>query len=129
MIITEKDEVTERLRQMIDRHIPEAQETKRAEASLCALSLQSTTHPERHTWLEVDQAGTAIDLEDWTSEAEADNAIVRTEVTSFEEAIEILQAWLSGADLREYYTNINLNYEQLVKKDSLLASELSDTDG
>ena len=123
VLIADKDEVTEQLRQMINRRVPDTQETNRAEASLCTLSFQSLTHPERHVWLEVDAAGAAIDLEDWTIASEADNAIVRTVVESFEEAIEILQVWLSGANLTAYYTNINLNYEQLVKKAGLLASE------
>ena len=100
---------------MINLKIPQAYETDRAEASLSTLSFQSNICPERHVWIEVDATGISIDLEDWTIENEWDNAIARTEVKSYEEAIEILQIWLSGANMEDFYTNINKDYDSFIK--------------
>ena len=103
-MIAEKDEVTEQLRQMIRLNVGQARETNRAEASLCSLSFQSTTHPERHTWLEVDTEGASMDLEDWAID-EWDNVIASIDIESFAEAINILRIWLSGADFAKHYVN------------------------
>ena len=113
-VLTKKDAVTEQLRQMILSAPVGILETSRAEASLSALSLQSLTYPNRHAWVEVDAEGASIDLEDWTFEDEWDNAVARTDVESLAEAAELLQVWLSGADLEEHDLNINQEYEPLI---------------
>lgn len=112
----QKNALAEQLRQMITLNISEAGETSRAEASLDALSFQSLIVPERHVWIEVDADGVSVDLEDWTSENEWDNAVARMDVESFAEVIEILQVWLSGAKLEEYSANVNKSYKRLAKK-------------
>ena len=115
-LLTEKDAVTEQLRQMILSAPVGICETSRAEASLSALSLQSLTYPNRHAWVEVDTEGTSIDLEDFRLDDEWDNAVARTDADSLAEAADILRVWLSGADLEAHYSNINKEYEPLVKK-------------
>lgn len=77
-----KDEITEQLRQMITSKVPMAQETDEAEALLSALSFQSTSCPERHIWIETDLEGISLDLEDWNSEGEWDNAVTRLKVSN-----------------------------------------------
>ena len=111
-----KDELTEYLRQMLGRNIVQVYETSRAETSLCTLSFQSTTHPERQVWIDTDLKGIGIDLEDWNRESEWDNAVARIKVESLEEAVEIIQVWLSGKNLDNYYSNINKKYEKVFKK-------------
>jgi hypothetical protein len=94
-----KDEITERLRQMVTSKVPMAQETDEAEALLSALSFQSTSYPERHIWIDTDLEEISIDLEDWNIEGEWDNAVARLKVESLPEAVDIAQAWLSGVNL------------------------------
>jgi hypothetical protein len=94
-----KDKITENIRQQIGKAVPEAVETDRAEASLCSLSFQSKTHPERHIWIDAEEQQIQIDLEDWQDETEWDNAVDQITVESVREAIDILQCWLSGETL------------------------------
>lgn len=83
------------LRSQIGRGIPEAQETARAEADLMALSFQSTVYPERHVWIYTyGEAEINIDLEDWNTDDEWDNAIARKTASSIKEAVEIIQNWV-----------------------------------
>ena len=105
-----KDRITEQLRQKIKRQFPWARETEEAEASLCALSLQSTTHPERHVWIDTDLDGIGLDLEDWQLDDEGDDTIARVKAESIKAAINIVGVWLSGANLPDWYTNINQEY-------------------
>jgi hypothetical protein len=86
----QKDTVTEQLKQLITRHVSEACETNRAEASLTALSFQSLIVSERHVWIETDINGTSIDLEDWTVEDERDNVVACIDTESFAEIIEVM---------------------------------------
>jgi len=111
-----KDELTERLRQMIGRNTPESYETDRAETCLSTLSFQSKAYPEKHVWIDTDLNGIAIDLEDWEMSTEWDNAIVRIKVESLEEATEIIQIWLSGGKLDDHYSNMNKIYKRVFKK-------------
>jgi hypothetical protein len=94
--ISPKDKITEDIRQQIGKEVPEAIETDRAEASLCSLSFQSKTYPQRHIWIDTDEQQIQIDLEDWQDEAEWDHAIDRITVDSAREVIDILKRWLSG---------------------------------
>lgn len=105
-----KDRVTEQLRKKIKSQFPWVRETEEAEASLCALSFQSTTHPERHVWIDTDLDGIGLDLEDWQSNDDADDAVARVKATSVNTAADIVGVWLSGARLSEWYTNINQEY-------------------
>jgi hypothetical protein len=94
-----KDNITENIRQQIGKAVPEAVETDRAEASLCSLSFQSTTHPERQIWIDTDEQHIQVDLEDWQDETEWDNAVERTTVESVSAVIDILKCWFSGGTL------------------------------
>ena len=111
-----KDELTERLRQMIGRSTPECYETDRAETGLCTLSFQSKAYPEKHVWIDTDLNGIGIDLEDWEMSNEWDNASARIKVESLKEATEIIQIWLSGGKVDDYYANLNKSYERVFKK-------------
>ena len=115
-VLTEKDAPTEQLRQLILSAPVGICETSRAEATLSALSFQSLTYPNRHAWVEVDTKGASIDLEDFRLDDEWDNAVARTDVDSLAEAADMLRVWLSGADFPAHYSNINKEYEPLVKK-------------
>jgi hypothetical protein len=77
---------------------------------------QSKTYPEKHVWIDTDFNGIAIDLEDWKMSNEWDNAIARIQVESLEEATEIIQIWLSGGKVDDYYSNLNKSYERVFKK-------------
>jgi len=114
--IDKKNELTERLRQIIGRSTPELYETDRAETSLSTLSFQSKAYPEKQVWIDTDLNGIAIDLEDWNMANEWDNAIARIKVESLEEATEIIQIWFSGGKLDDYYLNMNKRYERVFKK-------------
>ena len=103
-----KDEATEAFRQLVGRKFPNAIETKDAELSLSTLSFQSTITPQRHIWLNKGEEGIAIDLEDWNTEDEWDNAVARVTVASWQEALELVSTWLSSSDLNGY---VNLNKE------------------
>jgi len=96
-----KDERTKRLRQAITQTAPAALEDRRAEAGRTTLSFRSVTHPERHIWIDTDLDGRLeIDLEDWTNETTWDNALVH--LTAPDENVPgIVQAWLSGASVRD----------------------------
>jgi hypothetical protein len=111
--INQKDEITEKIRQAIEKKIPEAAETDRAEVSLCTLSFQSSSYPERHVWIDTDD-GMRIDLEDWQDESEWDNAVARMTVESIEELVDLVKTWLLGGNL-EQYSNVNKEYG-IVKK-------------
>ena len=115
-----KNEITEAIRQKVGRIVPEIQETDRAESGLCTLSFQSTAYPERHIWLDTDLNGIGIDLEDWNIEEEWDNAVARVKVYSLEDAVEIIQIWLSGGQL-DNYDNVGLEYERVFKKRSAVS--------
>ncbi len=105
-----KDEATEAFRQLVGRKIPYAVETKDAELSLSTLSFQSTIRPQRHIWLDKGDDGIAIDLEDWNTEDEWDNAVARVTIASWQEALELINTWLSGSDL-DGYKNLNKEYQ------------------
>ncbi len=115
-LLTEKDELTRQLQQMIASQIPFATETDYAEANLCSLSWQSRTIPNRHAWLDIDADGVNVDLEDWTVEGEWDNAVARVSVETFAETLKLLEIWFSGEALQRHYHNISLNYEKLQPK-------------
>jgi hypothetical protein len=91
-----KDEITQKLRQLIGQHISIAQETDRAAANTCTLSFQSITYPERHVWIDTNLNGIAIDLEDWHNETEWDNAVAHFTVDSIQAAFSIVKHWLLG---------------------------------
>lgn len=99
-----KEKITEDIRQQIGQAVPEAVETDRAAASLCSLSFQSKTHPERHIWIDTDEPQIQIDLEDWQDETEWDNAVDRITVESTSAVIDILKRWLSGETLNNSIT-------------------------
>jgi len=105
-----KDRVTEQLRKKIKGQFAWVRETEEAETSLCALSFQSTTHPERHVWIDTDLDGIGLDLEDWQRNDDGDDAVARVKATSINAAADIVGVWLSGARLSEWYTNINQAY-------------------
>jgi hypothetical protein len=109
-----KDTITETLRQRIGKQIPKARETDRAEFSLCTLSFQSSVYPERHVWIDTDDGEIKIDLEDWQDESEWDNAFARVTVESVNDAVELVQTWLSGSNL-DRYSNLNKAYEMVRK--------------
>lgn len=98
-----KDKFTTKVRQVILQNISVANETDRAEESLCTLSFQSQTHPARQIWIDTDNDEIAIDLEDWGNETEWDNAVARFTVDSVEELIDLIKIWLEGSNLEEYY--------------------------
>ncbi|MDM8528274.1 hypothetical protein QUF58_08670 [Anaerolineales bacterium HSG24] len=112
-----KDKTTEKLRQMIIYQIPIAHETDEAEALLTALSFQSQLYPVRHVWIDTDLGGIiGMDLEDWTYQDEWDNAVARIKVDTLADAVEIIQVWLSGANLFDWYSNVNRKYLSVKKK-------------
>ena len=112
-----KDKITEKLRQLIINQIPMVQETDDAEALLTALSFQSKLYPTRHVWVDTNLDGIiAIDLEDWGIEDEWDNAVARVKMNSLMEVVEIMQLWLSGADLSNWYEGLNQEYLAVSKK-------------
>ncbi len=112
-----KDNLTANLRNQISAKLPWTQETDEAEASLCALSLQSTIHPNRHVWLDTDMDGITLDLEDRqladTWDDTWDDAVAHVKVTSIASAIEVIGIWLSGATLSEWFTGINQEYRPI----------------
>lgn len=122
LVSTPKDEITKRLRQVIQRQIFLACETDDAEAFLSALSFQSKLYPERYIWIDTDFDGIGIDLEDLSledeehEEGEWDDAVARLKARSLEEAVEITSLWLSGANLSDWYTNVNQQYLPVQKK-------------
>lgn len=108
-----KDVLTEKLRSKIIADLRWVQETDEAEASLCALSLQSTTHPARHIWVDTDMDGIALDLEDRLLEDDWDDAVARVKVSSIEAAVEVIGIWLSGATLADWFAGINQEYRPI----------------
>jgi hypothetical protein len=90
-----KDETTEALRLLIQAGVPEAIETDRAEANLCALSYQSALYPQRHIWLDATEEEISLELEDWQRAEEWDNTVVRHIAASSTDAIEIIRTWLT----------------------------------
>ena len=108
-----KDEKTTCLRQLIKRRVGYVHETDRAEVLLYTLSYQSPILPERHVWVETGPDYISVDLEDWENETEEwDNAVARVTVDSPDEAVGLIQTWLSGQSLHNY-TNLNKNYEKI----------------
>lgn len=105
-----KDKITESIRQQIGKAVPEAVETDRAETSLCSLSFQSKTHPERHIWVDTDEQHLQLDLEDWQDETEWDNAVDRITVESVSAVIDILKGWLSGETLNYSVTERHIDH-------------------
>jgi len=106
-----KDERTTCLREVIKSRAAYAHETERAEVLLYTLSYQSAILPERHVWVET----APDDLEDWPNESEEwDNALYRVTVESPNEAVALLDTWLSGESLH-HYKNLNKNYERISK--------------
>jgi hypothetical protein len=70
-------------------------ETDRAEAGLIECSFQSISRPERHVWFYSYDAKTIdIDLEDWNTSEEWDNAVERPSTESVDEAVAIIKKWL-----------------------------------
>ena len=77
------------------------------------LSYQSAILPERHVWMETAPDEITLDLEDWQNESEEwDNALYRVTVESPNEAVALLDTWLSGESLH-HYSNLNKNYERI----------------
>lgn len=109
-----KNDLTETLRQLLKSQLSKAVETDRAETCSCTLSFQSTVCPERHVWIDTDLDGIGIDLEDWNTESEWDNAVARIRANSLEDAVEIVQTWLQGGNL-DNYLNVNREYEMVFK--------------
>ena len=116
-----KNELIELLRQEIGRKVTEALETDNAQLVLSTLSFQSTAYPERHIWVDTDLDGIGIDLEDWNIEEEWDNAVARVKVDSLEDAVEIIQIWLSGGEL-DNYANVGLEYEKVLRLSGVVSS-------
>ena len=110
--LAEKDNLTEKLRQILLKNIAAIKETDCAELSLCNLSFQSRVYPERHIWIDTDCDEIDIDLENWQDETEWDNAIARVRVDSLEEAVELIRDWVIQPELNYYY-NLNKNYEKV----------------
>ena len=113
--LASKDGFTETLRQQILITIPQAEETDRADTSLCTLSFQSKLHAQRHAWIDTDEEIIKIDLENWQDENEWDNAIARVTLESTEIAIDLLQDWFTGSNL-DNYANLNKTYEIVRKR-------------
>ncbi|MBP0018964.1 MAG: transposase family protein [Cyanobacteria bacterium SBLK] len=111
--LSEKDDLTEKLRQILLRNIVVIKETDSAELSLCNLSFQSRVYPERHIWIDTDCDEIDIDLENWQYEYEWDNAIARVRVDSLEEAVELIRDWVIQPEINDYYYNLNKNYEKV----------------
>ena len=90
-----KDRKTEILRSLIREKLPQAIETNRAEADLCALSFQSAIKKERYVWIStyIDDKF-EIDLEDWNLRDQRDNTVERKTLYSAEECLKIIQDWL-----------------------------------
>ena len=108
-----KDERTTCLRELINKRATYAHETERAEVLLYTLSYQSAILPERHVWVETAPDEITLDLEDWENERdEWDNALYRVTVESPNEAVALLDTWLSGESLHNY-RNLNKNYERI----------------
>ena len=116
-----KNVLTEQIRQGIKNHVSTAQETDEAEAGSDALSFQSTVCPERHVWIDTSVEGIGVDLEDWDSDDEWDNAVARVLGSSPDETVELVQIWLSGANLEDYYLDLNKAYKRLTKKKQFFA--------
>ncbi len=110
-----KDELTEKLRNLIVNQVPNAKETNNAEAFLSTLSFQSIICPERHVWIDTDLDGIGVDLEDWSVEGEWDNAVARVKLDSLDAAKELVQTWLSCGNL-DNYTNVNKEYQPIFKQ-------------
>lgn len=116
-----KDTVTEQIRQSIKKHVSVAQETDEAEASLDALSFRSTVCPERYVWIDTSLEGIGVDLEDWDMGDEWDNAVARVLGSSLDETVELVQIWLSGANLEDYYCDLNKAYKKVTRKKQAFA--------
>lgn len=111
-----KDRETQKLQQAIEQKIPFALETDDAEALLCALSYQSVFHPERHIWIDTDLNGISIDLEDRSIDGEWDNAIAHIKAMSLDEAVEMVQIWLSGEEFGNWYSYVSQQYSAMRKE-------------
>lgn len=105
-----KDTLTEELRSRIAAELLWVRETDEAEASLSTLSLQSTLHPHRHSWIDTDMDGIAIDLEDRLLDDAWDDAVARVKVASIADAVDVIGVWLSGATLSEWFADVNQEY-------------------
>lgn len=113
---TKKDEKTEQLRQMIQQKIVSiVEETSDADDWLCTLSYQSKIFPEKRIWVDTNLKGSiGVDLEDVETGSEWDSAIARVKVDTLEDALELIQTWLSGQDM-DKYTNLNKEYDKVIK--------------
>jgi len=96
MKVIHKTELLEQLRDFIRLKAPNAIETGRAEADLPALSYQSTSHPNKHVWIDVDADEIGIDLEDWNTDDEWDNTVSHETATTLEDAARVIEEWLAG---------------------------------
>lgn len=115
MSLDQKDEMTEILRHLIEAAVSAAIENNRAEASLCSLSFQSRTHPERHVWLDSENESIRLDLEDWQDGDQWDNAVARVTVGSLDEAVDLVKVWLFGENMAQY-SNLNRDYGIVTRK-------------
>lgn len=97
---SQKAGYTEQLRQYISQQVAEASETNRAEASFTALSYQSRSYPNRHVWIETDEGGMTIDLEDWTIQDKEEQVVQSQDVETFDEAVTLIHDWFSGSAVR-----------------------------
>ena len=94
----QKEKPVAYLRQAIKNEVSCAVETDRAEASLCNLSFQSLSYPDKHVWIgSIDKGEFEIDLEDWSKEGEWDNAIMRVTISSEKECVQVVKRWLCSS--------------------------------
>jgi len=105
MAIQSKDELTEQIRQLLDRRVPVAIETDDAEALLNALSYQSRHHPQRHVWIEIEPEEFTLDLEDWHNSAEWDDTVLQIVVEAEDDVIELVETWLAGRAITQLHMN------------------------
>lgn len=94
----QKADYTERLRRYISQQVADAQETQRADASFTALSYQSRSHPNRHVWIETDEQGMTLDLEDWAIQDAEHYVVQSADVESVDEALTLVKDWFSNID-------------------------------
>lgn len=109
---TEKDALTEGLRQLILEETDVIAETERADVMLINLSFQSLVVPERHVWIDTqmgDGDEYSVDLEDWTYENTWDNAVATVDTSEPAVVRDVVQAWLRGDSLDDALTHARHN--------------------
>lgn len=80
----------------------ELKETDRADSGLTTLSFQSTSHSQRHVWIDTDLAGEiSIDLEDWTNHNKWDNSVANVTTQDTNLCAVVAITWLRGHSVDE----------------------------